>query len=106
MVTLALSSVGTQIKVLMIRDQGLLLDIPEELLDDLKEVIGLARDNKSVIQVLANSDSSILILKISNSTANRVNLKKLQKHTSDAVEVRIEKSEDEKIIFVEQVRVD
>lgn len=99
------STVGSQIKVLMIRDRGLLLDIPEELLDDLKEVIGLARDNKSVIQVLANSDSSILILKISNSTANRVNLKKLQKHTSDAVEVRIEKAEDEKFIFVEQIRV-
>lgn len=97
-------SVGTQIKVLMVRDQGLLLEISEELLNELKEIVQSARDNKTVIQVLANSNSSILVLKISSSTASRVNLRKLKKLEIEGVVIKTEKSEDETIIFVEQLQ--
>lgn len=97
------ASAGVQIKVLTIRDQGTFATLREDVLEELKRIIENSKDAKSSIQVLANSESSILVLKISSSTAKRANIDGLSNLSSDELILKIEDSNDEKIIFVEQV---
>jgi anti-sigma regulatory factor (Ser/Thr protein kinase) len=94
---------GVQIKVLMIRDQGLLLELPQELIDELKSIVQLSRDSKTAIQVLANSNSSILILKVSRNTAKKFKFDFLQNYVSDNFKIKLEETDGEFFIFVEQL---
>jgi signal transduction histidine kinase len=95
-----------KIKVLTVRDQGLLLEIQDDLLTELKRIVNSTRDSKTSIQVLADSNSSILVTKISSSTAKRAGVENLQNFNSENVSVKIEESDDDLVIFVEQVSSD
>lgn len=92
-----------KIKVLTVRDQGLLIEIEDRILEELKRIVQSARDSKTSIQVLANSESSILVLKISSTTAKRASLKELQDMSSGVLAVKVEESTDDVVIFLEQV---
>lgn len=91
------------IKVLAIRDQGLVVDFPVELFEQLKTIVSSSKDSKSSIQVLSNSESSILIIKISASTAKRNDLTSLQNSQYEKMKVRIEEDGDSRYIFLEQI---
>jgi anti-sigma regulatory factor (Ser/Thr protein kinase) len=91
------------VKVLAVRDQGVLIDIPEDLLDELKKIASASKDSKSSIQVLSNSESSILVLKVSASTAKRCDFTELKTYTNEKLEIRIEEDGDSRFIFLEQI---
>ena len=94
------------IKVLTVRDQGRLIEIDDRLLDELKRITQSARDSKTTIQVLANSDSSSLVIKISGATAKRASLQEIEVLGSEELTVKVEQAEDDFIIFLEQVVAD
>ena len=91
------------VKVLAVRDQGVLIEISDDLLEILKDLISNCRDGKSSIQVLSNSESSILVLKVSATSAKRFDLTKLESHASENIEIRIEDDGDSQFIFLEQI---
>ena len=91
------------IKVLAVRDQGLLIDIPDQLLVELKNIVSKSKDSKSSIQVLSNSESSILVLRISAATAKRCDLDSLNNLASENLDIRIEEDGDSRFIFLEQI---
>lgn len=90
------------LKVLAIRDQGNSTIISEDLVKELKRIIETIRDSKSTIQVLANPETSILIIKISEVSAKRALISKLNKFSTQELKVTVEKSPDERIIFIKQ----
>jgi len=92
-----------KIKVLTVRDRGLLVEIDEDLLVELKRIVLCTRDSKTSIQVLADSSSSILVVKISASTAKRAGMKTLKNFNLENMSVSTVESENDLIISVEQV---
>lgn len=94
-------SKNVYVKVLTIRDHGLLANLPEKLLAEVKRIIENIKDSKTTIQVLANQNSSILVLKISDTSAERASLKNLAKFSNENLKVSVEKSDNERIIFIE-----
>jgi hypothetical protein len=94
------------IKVLTVRDQGRLIEIDDRLLDELKRIVQSARDSKTTIQVLANSESSILVIKVSGATAKRASLKEIEAFGSEELVVKVEQADDDFVIFLEQVVAD
>ncbi len=99
------ASVNVYMKVLAVRDQGLLAELSDDLLDELKRLVSSSRDSKTSIQVLADTNSSILVIKVSASTSKRASLDALNKYNSEELKVYVEDADGDKIIFVEQVVV-